>query len=75
MTMSEPESAASNANILVFAESSAAKHKSRVNHGKSNITTTDDKIWLNDTGSFGALTQKSSFMTKTLDGHARHSQI
>ena len=70
MTMSETKSATSSVKIQVLVDSSAAKHKSWMNYGESRIATTDDKIWLNDTGSFGALTQKSGFTEKTLEGHA-----
>ena len=70
MTMSETKSATSSVKIQVLVDSSAAKRKSWMNYGESKIATTDDKIWLNDTGSLGALTQKFNFTAKTRERHA-----
>lgn len=70
MTMPETKSAAPSVKIQVLVDSSAAKRKSWMNYGESKIVTTDDKIWLNDTGSFGALAQKLSITVKTREGHA-----
>ena len=70
MTISETKSATSSVKIQVLVDSSAGKHKSWMNYGESKIATTDDRIWLNDTGSFSVLTQKSGFTANTHEGHA-----